>query len=80
MKFKLIRSDVNKIRSLTFRNGSIPPYMIGRRIRVYNGAWYLVQVVNLNMVGTKFGEYSVTKRFDMHKKGRSKSKKKTKKA
>lgn len=53
--------------------------MIGRRIRVYNGAWFLVQTINSDVIGTKFGQYSLTKKYDAQLKSRIKSKKKSKK-
>lgn len=79
MKSRCINSDVNKVKVLWFRNSVIPPFMVGRRIRVYNGAWFLVQTINPEMVGTKFGEYSITKRLDGQLKSRMKTKKKSKK-
>ena len=50
--------------------------MEGMRVRIYNGAWLLVQSINEDMIGTKFGEYSITKCFDAQKKSRRKTKKK----
>lgn len=70
--------DLRKVKVLWFRNSQIPPYMLGRRVRLYNGAWFLVQTVSLKMIGSKFGEYSITKRFDTQMKSRRKTKKKVK--
>lgn len=52
--------------------------MLGRRVRLYNGAWFLVQTISSNMIGSKFGQYSITKRFDTQIQSRMKSKKKQK--
>ncbi len=71
-------SDLHKVKVLWFRNSQIPPYMLGRRIRLYNGAWFLVQTISSNMIGSKFGQYSLTKRFDTQMQSRIKSKKKLK--
>lgn len=71
-------SDINKVKVLWFRNSQIPPYMLGRRVRLYNGAWFLVQTISSNMIGSKFGQYSITKRFDTQIQSRMKSKKKQK--
>lgn len=79
MKSRMINDDINKTKILWFRNSQIPPYMVGRRVRLYNGAWFLVQTISSDMVGTKFGEYSITKRFDTQIQSRMKAKKKAKK-
>lgn len=76
--FNIKDSDLNKVKVLWFRNSQIPPYMLGRRVRLYNGAWFLVQTISANMIGSKFGQYSVTKRFDTQIQSRIKSKKKLK--
>lgn len=49
--------------------------MLGKRIRIYNGAWFLTQTVNAEMIGSKFGEYSITKRYDVQKNTNKKNKK-----
>lgn len=77
MKSRNVISE-NKTKILWCRNSQIPPYMVGRRVRFYNGAWFLVQTITLDMVGTKFGQYSITKRFDTQMQSRMKSKKKLK--
>lgn len=79
MKSRMINSDLTKVKVLWFRNSIIPPFMVSRRLRIYNGAWFLVQNINIDMVGTKFGEYSLTKRFDKQRQSRLKTKKKAKK-
>lgn len=76
--FDINDSDINKVKVLWFRNSQIPPYMLGRRVRLYNGAWFLVQTISSNMIGSKFGQYSITKRFDTQIQSRMKSKKKQK--
>lgn len=38
MKSRMINDDINKTKILWFRNSQIPPYMVGRRVRLYNGA------------------------------------------
>lgn len=78
MKLKNFNDDSQKTKILWFRNSVIPSFMVGRRVRVYNGAWYLVQTISSDMVGSKFGEYSLTKRSDSQLQSRMKAKKKLK--
>lgn len=78
MKSKKTNDSYFKSKIFWFRNSTIPPYMVGKKVRVYNGSWFLVQTINFDMVGTKFGEYSITKRFDTQLKSRMKAKKKVK--
>lgn len=33
------------------QNSTIPPFLVGRRIRIYNGAWFLVQTINSEWLG-----------------------------
>lgn len=80
MKSRLVKEDPSKTKILWFRNSQIPPYMVGRKVRVYNGAWFLVKTIVADMIGTKFGEYSITKRFDTQVQSRMKAKKKLKDA
>jgi len=79
MKTKKVNDGYFKNKIFCFRQSVIPFYMVGKRIRVYNGSWFLVQTINLDMIGTKFGSYSITKRFDTQLKSRMKTKKKVKK-
>lgn len=62
------------------RNSLIPFIFIDKKIkiRISNGIWYLsVQAAN-NMLGFKFGEFSLTKRSDTQTHLKKKRKKKTK--
>ena len=57
------RSDVIKIWS---RRSTILPQFVGLTFGVYNGHKYLPVMVNENMIGHKFGEFSPTRTFHGH--------------
>lgn len=44
------------------RCSTIPQIFVNKKLRVYNGTWYLSLNVKPSMVGKKFGEFSFTKR------------------
>lgn len=70
---------VKKLFNFKLRNSSIPYSLVDKRIRIYNGIWFLSHDVALNTVGFKLGEFSFTKRCDTQIHLKSKSKKKSKK-
>jgi len=43
------------------RSSSISPYFIDKRFRVYNGSKQISFVVSKDMIGKKFGEFSISK-------------------
>lgn len=63
---------------LKIRHSVIPSNFIDKRIRVYNGIWYLSKDVTTGMLGIKLGQFSFTKKSDkqLHKKRRTKKKSK----
>lgn len=65
---------------IRIRNSTLPFSFVSKRIRVYNGIWYLSSDVVSNMVGFKLGQFSYTRRFgaDIHSKDKRKRKKKAK--
>jgi len=65
---------------LRIRNSVLPAPLVSKRIRVYNGIWYLSSEVVTNMIGFKLGQFSYTRRFgaDIHSKDKRKRKKKAK--
>jgi ribosomal protein S19 len=65
--------------NLKIRNSVIPSSFCDKRIRIYNGIWYLSKDIALNVVGFKVGEFSFTKRSDTQIHLKFKSKKKSKK-
>ena len=56
----------NLIISTRSRNSKIPAIFIEKKIKIsiFNGIWYLSTLLNANMLGYKFGEFSFTKRSD----------------
>ncbi len=48
------------------RNSMIPTLFAEKKIKIqiFNCIWYLSSLINLNMLGCKFGEFSFTKRSD----------------
>jgi len=73
----------NIIVSVRARNSIIPSLFIDKKIKIciFNGIWYLSSLMNSNMLGTKFGEFSFTKRSDTqtHLKRKVQKKNKSKK-
>ena len=57
------RHDVIKIWS---RRSTILPQFVGLTFGVYNGHKFLPVMVNENMIGHKFGEFSPTRTFHGH--------------
>ena len=49
------------------RSSTIVPLMIGNVIAVYNGNRHIPVFVTDEMVGHKFGEFSLTRTFKQHK-------------
>lgn len=66
---------------LRIRNSLLPATYISKRIRLYNGIWYLSSDINSQMLGFKTGSFSFTRRCDalIHAKDKRKRKKKNKK-
>ena len=58
-----VRNEVIKIWS---RRSTILPQFVGLTFGVYNGHKYLPVMVNENMIGHKFGEFSPTRTFHGH--------------
>jgi ribosomal protein S19 len=65
---------------LRIRNSVIPILFIENKIKVsiFNGIWYLSTLLSKNMKGSKFGEFSYTKRSDRQTHLKRKRKKKPK--
>jgi small subunit ribosomal protein S19 len=59
------------------RNSEIPAFFLNRRVGVHNGRKFLTYIIKKNMLGHKFGEFSITK--PMGKKIHLKKKKKKRK-
>ena len=51
----------------TKRNSYILPEFVGKVIYVYNGLIYKKIKITENMVGTKFGQYVLTRKICKHK-------------
>ena len=50
------------------KNSVIFPSFVGLTFSVFNGKKFSNLVINENMVGHKFGEFVVTKKYPIHKK------------
>lgn len=63
---------------LKIRNTLIPFNFTDKKLKIYNGIWYLSKEVASNMSGLKIGQFSFTKRCDkqIHKKKKGKKKNK----
>jgi len=66
---------------LKIRNSLLPVTYTHKRMRLYNGIWYLSSDITSQMRGFKTGSFSYTRRCDalIHAKIKSKRKKKVKK-
>lgn len=65
------------------RFSTVTAYFLDKKLKIYNGIWFLSVLVKSNMLGHKFGEFSVTKKLgrDIHQKSKKKkSKKRSKKS
>jgi len=63
-KNRFLKNNTNI--STRLRNSIIPSIFIEKKIKIqiFNGIWYLSTLINSNMLGCKFGEFSFTKRSD----------------
>ena len=52
------------------RASTISPEMVGRTIAIHNGRVHVPVVITENMVGHKLGEFSPTRKFRGHAKGK----------
>jgi len=52
------------------KNSVIFPSFVGLTFFISNGKKFLTLTVNENMVGHKFGEFIVTKKYPIHKKSK----------
>lgn len=74
------RNLYKKYHIFHMRNTIVPASLIGCRLKLYNGIWYLSKDVNVDMVGFKLGSFGHTRRLDpnMHKYDKLRRKKKAK--
>ena len=63
---KVRSSGRNEIIRIFSRRSTILPQFVGLTFGVYNGHKFLPVLVNENMVGHKFGEFSPTRTFHGH--------------
>lgn len=61
-----------KILKTTSRNSVILPFLIGKKIQVYNGKFFIPFFVREEMVGHKFGEFIFTRLRHIYKKKKKK--------
>lgn len=60
------------------RSSTILPNFIGKTFGIYNGKKHIPIFITENMVGHKFGEFALTRKFIAHKNLDKKNKKKIK--
>lgn len=68
-----------KIFNVWHRSSTIPAFFINKKFKVHNGIWLLTLNVKSLMVGSKFGEFSFSKRMGKEIHFKQKNKKKNKK-
>lgn len=64
---KVISFNRRKVILTWSRGSTIVPTMIGNVIAIYNGNRHIPIFVTDEMVGHKFGEFSLTRTFKQHK-------------
>lgn len=57
-----------------YRQSSVIPQLIGKKVYIYNGAWKLTKKLEVSMIGFKLGVFSKTKEFSCQTKSKHKSK------
>lgn len=72
MESTLIRNE-NYVRTKS-RSSYILPYLIGRKLEVYNGKDFVRVTITSSMVGLKLGELSLTRKEHVYKSKRKKKK------
>lgn len=65
-KITKIKAGDNTLIKIWARASTISPEMIGYKFGVYNGKIFIPVQVTEDMVGHKFGEFSLTKKFVKH--------------
>ena len=67
--YELHRANKKKIPiKIMTKNSVIFPSFVGLTFSIFNGKKFSTLIVNENMVGHKFGEFVVTKKYPVHKK------------
>jgi small subunit ribosomal protein S19 len=67
---KMLESGEKKIIKTWFRRSTIIPEFIGLTFAVHNGRKFIPVYVTENMVGHKLGEFSPTRTYKGHAKGK----------
>lgn len=62
---------------LRFRNSAIPKKFIKKRLKIYNGIWFITVFVKPDIVGTTLGEFSFSRRVGERTHLKEKRKKKS---
>jgi small subunit ribosomal protein S19 len=66
----LVKSKSKVYLKIHSRRSTIPEFLIGQIVHIYNGKTYTVLEVNRECVGHKFGEYSFTRKKNHNIRGR----------
>ena len=67
---KIVETGKKGIIKTWSRRSTIIPEMIGLTIAVYNGKKHIPVFIQENMIGHKLGEFSPTRTFRSHSKGK----------
>jgi small subunit ribosomal protein S19 len=69
--YKLYKSNKRKVPiKIVSKNSVIFPSFVGLTFFISNGKKFSTLTINENMVGHKFGEFVVTKKYPIHKKSK----------
>ena len=66
--FKKIGVKRNKNIQIWSRNSVIPEFLIGQTVSVHNGKEFKNVTVTREKIGFKFGEFSLTRKYNVKKK------------
>ena len=69
--YKVYKSNKRKVPiKIVSKNSVIFPSFVGLTFFISNGKKFSTLTINENMVGHKFGEFVVTKKYPIHKKSK----------
>jgi len=56
-----------KLKKIWSRSSTILPQFVGKSVGVYNGRTFITLNITEDMIGHKFGEFSLTRKRPIHK-------------
>jgi small subunit ribosomal protein S19 len=74
LKFLFVKKQnyIHKFIKVWSRSSAILPIFLGFKFKIYNGKQFTSLKIEENMIGKKFGEFSLTRVFSIYKKKKKK--------